>query len=116
MNHPVSFIHISRNPRFRYSIAYSFDKTPDGFVNINYGIAQCRPTDEFNRAEGRKMATARYNKAVEGKTASVLNKQTGKAVVPMYGSLTVKDHDGLSVSRFIAETFETDRNKVLASK
>ncbi len=113
MSQPVRFTHNTRNPRLRYTVAYSFGKNADGTLDVTYGIAQCRKTDTFSRAEGRKMAEARLNKASKGKLASVMNPQTGEAIVPLYGKLSVKDHDGLSVGKFVSETFESDRVRAL---
>lgn len=113
MTQPVRFTHNTRNPRLRYTVAYSFDKNADGTLDVTYGIAQCRKGDSFSRAEGRKMAEARLNKARKGRSGPVVDASTGMALVPLYGKLSVQDHDGLSVGRFVSETFEDDRQKVM---
>jgi hypothetical protein len=114
MSQPVRFTHNTRNPRLRYTVAYAFDKNADGTLDVTYGIAQCRKGDSFSRAEGRKMAEARLNKARKGKQAAVVDAASGTALVPLYGTLSVQDHAGLSVGKFVAETFESDRQKTLA--
>lgn len=114
MSQTVRFTHNTRNPRLRYTVAYSFDKNADGTLNVTYGIAQCRKGDSFSRAEGRKMAEARLNKARKGKQAAVIDAASGTALVPLYGTMSVQDHAGLSVGKFVSETFESDRQKTLA--
>lgn len=114
MSQPVRFTHNTRNPRLRYTVAYSFAKGPDGIIDVTYGIAQCRKNDTFNRAAGRELAAGRLNKALKGKSAP-LSTPDGYAQVPLYGKLAVQDHDGLSVGKFVAETFETDRTKVMSA-
>ena len=114
MSQPVRFTHNTRNSRLRYTVAYSFDKNADGTLDVTYGIAQCRKGDSFSRAEGRKMAAARLNKARKGKQAPVVDNETGAALVPLYGTLSVQDHAGLSVGKFVSETFESDRQKTLS--
>ena len=114
MSQPVRFTHNTRNPRLRYTVAYSFEKNADGTLDVTYGIAQCRKGDSFSRSEGRKMAEARLNKARKGKQAAVVDTESGEALVPLYGVLSVQDHAGLSVGKFVSETFEADRQKTLA--
>lgn len=114
MSQPVRFTHNTRSPHLRYTVAYSFVKNADGTLDVTYGIAQCRKGDSFSRAEGRKMAEARLNKARKGKQAAVVNSASGAALVPLYGTLSVQDHAGLSVGKFVSETFESDRQKTLA--
>lgn len=113
MSQLVRFTHNTRNPRLRYTVAYSFDKNANGTLVVTYGIAQCRKGDSFSRAEGRNMAEARLNKARKGKQAAIFYAESCTARVPLYGTLLVQDYAGLSVSRFVSETFESDRQKTL---
>lgn len=107
MTQPIRFIHNTRNPRMTYTAAYSFEKTPSGDLNITYGIAQCNTKyDNFSRAAGRKLATARLEAARNGKSISA-----GR--VPMFGTLTVKDAEGLSVGRLVSDHYENARKNVL---
>lgn len=113
MSQPVRYTHNTRNPRLRYTVAYSFNKNADGTLDVTYGIAQCRKTDTFNRAAGRELAEGRLNKALKGKAGAVVDAKTGLAAVPLYGKLSVQDHEGLSVGKFVSDSFETDRIKAL---
>lgn len=97
----------------RYTIAYTFDKTEDGSLNITYGVAQCRKNDTFSRTEGRKIAATRLNKVFKGKIAPAINPVTGEHKVPMYGSMVVKDHVGLSVGKLVTQDFLSKRESTL---
>lgn len=114
MSQLVRFTHNTRNPRLRYTVAYSFDKNADGTLNVTYGIAQCRKGDSFSRADGRKMAEARLNKARKGKQAAIFDAASRTAMVPLYGTMSVQDHAGLSVGRFVSEAFESHRQMALS--
>lgn len=104
MSNPVRYLHNTRNPRLRYTVAYTFNKNNDGTLNIAYGIAQCnRKYDQYNRADGRMIAEARLNKTLMG-VASNDN-------VPKHGYLTIKDAPGLSVGRAVAQHYEAARNE-----
>lgn len=113
MSQIVRYTHNTKNPRLRYTVAYSFDKTADGQLNVSFGIAQCSKADTFSRAAGRKMAEARLNKAFKGKQAPITNPVTGAATVPMYGQFSVADEPGLSVSKLVAKNFEAKRVEAL---
>lgn len=113
MSKIVRYTHNTKNPRLRYTVAYSFDKSPDGQLNVSFGIAQCSKADTFSRAAGRKMAEARLNKAFAGKQAPKTDAVTGHAAVPMYGQFSVADEPGLSVSKLVAKNFESNRVEVL---
>lgn len=112
MSKIVRYTHSNKNPRLRYTVAYSFDKTPDGQLNVSFGIAQCSKSDTFSREAGRKIAEARLNKAFKGKQAPTSD-EAGYATVPMYGQFSVADEPGLSVSKLVAKNFEANRNTAL---
>lgn len=104
MTHPVRYLHNTRNPRLRYTVAYTFKNTQDGNLEVAFGIAQCnRKYDQYNRAEGREIAEARLNMALNG-IASADN-------VPKQGYITIKDAPGLSVGRAVAQHYEAARNE-----
>jgi hypothetical protein len=114
MTQTVRFTHHNRNSRLRYTVAYSFEKNTDGTLNVTYGIAQCRKGDAFSRAGGRKMAEARLHKAA--KLAKDNASTSTLLTVPLYGTLTIKDHEGLSVGKYVSGKFETDRRNVLMAR
>lgn len=101
----VRFTHVRRQPkgsRIDYTVAYTFSKTGDE-ITAHYGVAQCAKADTFSRATGRKIAEARLQKVLEGKSPNVRG-----------GSFTVKDAEGLSVGRLCSERFQNERNEHLA--
>ena len=113
MTQTARFIHNNKNPRLRYTAAYSFEKNADGTLKINYGIAQCSRVDSFSREQGRKLAEARLNKAFKGKVAPLKDERNDAALVPMYGTVTVTDEPGLSVGKLVTQVFESTRQTAM---
>lgn len=112
MTDKIRYTHNTHTPGLRYTVAYTFNKTADGKLDVVYGIAQCRKNDTFTRAIGRNMAEARLKKALSGKVAN--NGEIVKA--PLYGKLSLTDTEGLSVSKAVKTTFEAERSKFLATQ
>lgn len=103
-NQNPRFVHVASNPRLRYSVAYQFEKNGDE-LNITYGIAQCNRRDNFNRAEGRRLSSARLAKALKSNSDSNRTE--------FYGQFTATDVDGVSVASLVRSRFEADRNTLL---
>ena len=115
MSQPVRFLHNTRNPRLRYTVAYSFKKDESGNLNVSWGVAQCRSgsyADPYSRSEGRRIAESRLHKALSGKKPALSN-EVGEPVVPNFGTYVVTDAEGLNVGKFVANTFETNRKVVM---
>lgn len=93
----VRFAHV-RQPRLSYTVAYTFDKNPDGSVTAKYGIAQCSNRDTFTRKAGRLIAKGRLDKTLDGKYQDIRS-----------GTITIKDAEGVSVGREITKHFESER-------
>lgn len=102
-NSQVRYTHVRRNAdsRINYTVAYTFSKTGNE-ITAHYGVAQCANADTFSRATGRKLAGARLQKVLEGRTPALRG-----------GTFTVTDREGLSIGRTCAERFENERNEYL---
>lgn len=116
MSDQIRFTHVNKSNRLRYTVAYNFQKSEDGTLNVTYGVAQCSKNDAFNRAAGRALATGRLNKlnAKEEKATEKKAKAPVKIKVPMSGKFSVQDAEGLRVGQMVVERFEADRKNVLS--
>lgn len=121
MSDQIRFTHVNQSNRLRYTVAYNFQKSEDGTLNVTYGVAQCSKNDAFNRAAGRALATGRLNKlnakeekAKEEKATEKKAKAPVKVKVPMSGKFSVQDAEGLRVGQMVVERFEADRKNVLS--
>jgi hypothetical protein len=103
MTQTVRFAHNTKNPKLRYTVAYSFNKSADGTLDVTYGIAQYNKVDSFSRAVGRELATGRFNKAAKGKTAPThgTNGIFTFPIVQMYGRLSVKGRCSLALCSLV---------------
>lgn len=95
------FSHV-RKPRLNYTLAYTFAQNGNS-LDVSYGVAQCYNRDTFSRKGGTERALGRLNKAI----------QTGKQN-KMFGSFSVQNVEGLSVSREVASRYEQARLIALA--
>lgn len=118
MSDQIRFTHVTKSNRLRYTVAYNFQKSEDGTLNVTYGVAQCSKNDAFNRAAGRALATGRLNKLnakeEKAKAAETKAKAPVKVKVPMSGKFSVQDAEGLRVGQMVVERFEADRKNVLS--
>ncbi len=103
MSQPVRFIHSTKNPRLRYTAAYTFTKGSDNTLNITYGISQCSKGDNFTRETGRFLSNLRL--------AELPNHVNRKSIY--YGSFSIPDAEGLGVGREVQKHFESARKNKL---
>lgn len=95
------FAHV-RKKRLNYTLAYTF-KQNGNRLDVTYGVAQCYNRDTFTRKGGSERALGRLNKAL------ATNKQN-----KMFGSFSVPNVEGLSVSKEVAARYEQSRLIALA--